>query len=47
MELPEHLKQLVDEATSLTTHQSDLLAEVLLQFEHCFEGGKYVWEGPL
>ena len=40
-ELPEHLQQLVDEATSLTAHQSDLLTEALLQFEHCFEGGKY------
>ena len=40
-ELPEHLQEVVNRIEGLTDRQKVLLEEVLHQYEHCFEGGKY------
>ena len=39
--LPEHLRAMVDEAVDLNDSQKQVVSNLLLEFEHCFEGGKY------
>ena len=41
LDLSEHLQKLVDCSSDLSDHQKALLRETLLEYEHCFEGGKY------
>jgi len=40
-ELAEHLKPLIDDATDLDPKQRQELGKLLLEYEHCFEGGQY------
>ena len=40
-ELPEHLQPLVDGAVDLSHTQKQSVSKLLLEYEHCFEGGKY------
>lgn len=39
--LPEHLQPLVDAATELNSEQKEQVGKLLLDYEHCFEGGMY------
>jgi hypothetical protein len=41
LQLPDHLKPLVDSAVDLNEAQQNSVSNLLMDFQHCFEGGDY------